>query len=194
MAAPTESKVVVGAPAVGGAIFRGPLGTALPTDASGTRDEGFIPQGHVSSEGFTRAIQKAYTAINAWGGSEVAKSRTEHSVSAAFTLIQTIDADVLRTVFGEDAVTVTAATSSEGEQIAIAYAGEELPESAWVVDMAYKGRKRRIVFPKAQLTTEAFEQTFTDEDVAGFNVELTVYPDDSGHYFYEYTSDGQPTP
>jgi hypothetical protein len=190
MAAQTETKVVVGAPAVGGAIFRAPLGSTLPTTASTALDTAFIAQGYVSSDGFTRAIEKAYAAMNAWGGAEVAKSRTELGVSASFGLIQTIDSDVLETVFGVDAVTVTAATVSTSELITVAYAGTELPESTWVVSMAYKGRKRRIVFPKAQLTTESFEQTFTDEDLAAFPVELTIYPDDSGNYFYEYTDDG----
>jgi len=190
MAAPTEKKVVVGAPAVGGAIFRAPLGSTLPTTVATALDAAFIAQGHVSPDGFTRVIDKAYAAMNAWGGTEVAKNRTELSVSASFGLIQTIDSDVLETVFGADAVTVTAATVSSGELITVAYAGTELDESAWVVNMAYKGRKRRIVFPNAQLTTESFEQTFTDEDLAAFPVELTIYPDASGKYFYEYTDDG----
>lgn len=191
MAAPTEKKVFVGAPpATGGAIYRGPLGTALPTDTSTALNVGFIAQGHVSTDGFTRAIEKAYASMSAWGGKEVAKNRTELAVSASFGLIQTIDSDVLETVFGADAVTVTAATASSGELITVAYAGEELPESAWVVNMAYKGRKRRIVFPNAQLTTESFEQTFTDEEMAPFPVELTIYPDSSGKYYYEYTDDG----
>jgi hypothetical protein len=190
MAAPTEKKVVVGAPAVGGAIFRAPLGTALPTSETAALNAAFVSQGHVSTDGFTRTIEKAYAAQMAWGGQEVGKNRTELAVSAGFALLQTIDADVLETVFGEDAVTVTAATVSAGEKIAIAYAGEELPESAWVIDMAYKGRKRRIVFPNAQMTTESVEQTFTDEDMAPFPVELTIYPDSSGKYFYEYTDDG----
>lgn len=191
MAAPTESKVFVGAPAVGGAIFRAPLTTALPTDTSTALDAAFIAQGHVSDEGFTRAIEKAYASIVAWGGQEVAKNRTELTVSAAFALIQTIDSDVLETVFGADAVTVTAATTSTSEEIAVAYDGAELPTSAWVVNMSYNRRKRRIVFPNAQLTTESFEQTFTDEDLAAFPVELTIYTDDAGKYFYEYTDDGK---
>lgn len=190
MAAPTEAKIAVGAPKIGGAIFRAPLGTAVPTDEAATLNAAFVNQGYVSSDGFTRAIEKAYAAINAWGGDEVAKNRTEHSVSASFTLLQTLDSDVLESVWGEDSVTVTAATVSSGEKIAVAYDGSELPKSAWVVDLAYNGRLRRIVFPNAQVTTESFEQTFTDEDVAGFPVELTIYKDSNGHYFYDYTNDG----
>jgi len=190
MAAPTEAKVTVGAPAIGGAIFRAPLGSTLPTAVASALDAAFIAQGHVSTDGFTRAIEKSYAAINAWGGDEVAKNRTEHSVKVNFALIQSLDKDVLTTVFGSDAVTVTPATVSSGELIAVAYAGEEMPESAWVVNMAYKGRKRRIVFPKAQMTTESFEQTFSDEDVVPIPVELTIYADENGNFFYEYTDDG----
>ena len=190
MAAPTEAKVTVGAPAVGGAIFRAPVGSTQPTDEVTALDAAFIPQGHVSTDGFTRAIDKAYATINAWGGSEIAKSRTEIGVSAKFSLVQSLDSDVLTTIFGASAVTITPATVSSGEKIAVAYAGEELPESSWAVNMAYKGRKRRVVFPKAQMTTESFEQTFSDEDVVPMPVELTIYPDASGNYFYDYTDDG----
>jgi len=190
MAAPTEAKVTVGAPAVGGAIFRAPIGSTVPTNESTALDAAFIAQGHVSTDGFTRAMEKSYATIAAWGGDEVAKNRTELKVSASFSLIQSLDKDVLETVFGADAVTVTAATVSSGEKIAVAYAGEELPESAWVVNMAYKGRVRRVVFPKAQMTTESFEQTFSDEDVVPMPVELTIYRDDSGNFFYDYTDDG----
>lgn len=190
MAAPSEAKIAVGAPKIGGAIFRAPLGTALPTDVSTALNAAFVNQGYVSSDGFTRTIDKAYAAVTAWGGDEVAKNRTEHSVGAKFTLLQTLDSDVLKTVFGDDAVTVTAATPTTGELIAVAYDGAEQAKSEWVVELAYNGRLRRIVFPNAQLTTESFEQTFTDEDVAGFPVELTIYKDGSGKYFYDYTDDG----
>lgn len=193
MAAPTESKVAVGAPKIGGAIFRAPVGTALPTDESTALDAAFINQGYVSSDGFTRAINKAYATINAWGGDEVAKSRTELSVSAEFALIQTLDADVIESVFGTDAVTVTPADISSGEKIAVAYAGAELPKSLWVVELAYNGRARRIVFPNSQVTTEDFSQEFTDEDVAAFPVELTSYRDGSGNFFYDYSNDGVTT-
>lgn len=193
MAAPSESKIAVGAPKIGGSIFRAPIGSTLPTDVSGALDAALINQGYVSSDGFTRTIDKAYSAVTAWGGDEVAKNRTEHSVSAKFMLLQTLDADVLKTVFGDAAVTVTAATLTEGERITVAYDGAEQAKSAWVVELAYLGRLRRIVFPNAQLTTESFEQTFTDEDVAGFPVELTIYKDGSGKYFYDYTDDGVTT-
>lgn len=193
MAAPTSAKVSNGSPVIGGPASRAPIGTAVPTDVDTTLNAAFVNQGYVHADGFTRTIDKAYESVNALGGDEVLKARSSHSVSMSFTLLQSLDSDVLETVFGADAVTVTAATATEGERIAVAYEGEELPNSAWVFDFLHNSRMRRIVFPNAQLTTESFEQTFTDGDAVPMPVELTVYKDDSGVYFYDYTDDGVTT-
>lgn len=190
MAAPTESKVIVG---TGGKLYRAPAGTALPADASTALSGDFIAQGYVSSDGFKRAIDKAFSAIRDWTGEEIAKARTELSVSAAFNLASPLDADSLKSVWGEDAVTVTAADATHGERIAVAYAGDELPRSVWVADLAYNGRLMRMVFPNCQNTTESFEQEFTNESIPALPVELTVYKDGSGKFFYDYTNDGVPT-
>ena len=42
-------------PKVAGAIYRAPLGTTLPTDATTALDSGFKALGYVSNEGMTNA-------------------------------------------------------------------------------------------------------------------------------------------
>ena len=193
MATPSASKVFVGRPKVGGAIFRAPIGTALPTSELTALDPAFIQQGHVDADGFKRAITKAFNSIKAWGGEEVAKPRTELSVSAAFNLIQTLDPDVNKTVFGSDAVAVTEPTPTAGTKIAVAFDGADLPPSAWVVDLAQGTRIRRIVFGNAEIATEAFEQVFKDDELEMYPVELAIYRDASDVFFYDYSDDGVKT-
>lgn len=182
--------VVAGRPKPNGAIFRAPLGTALPTDETTELNVAFIGQGYAHEDGLERAISKAYETIRAWGGDEVKRSRTELTVQFTFTLIEAANGEVAKTIFGEDAVTVTPATSSEGTKIAVAYAGEDPEDSSWVFDLKDGNHVRRIVAPVAQVVTEDFTQTFSDSDVIGYPVTLSLRADESGKYFYEYSDDG----
>ena len=182
--------VAVGKPKVGGAIFRAPLAVALPTDEKTVLDAGFKEQGYAASEGLNRSIAKAYELFRAWGGDEVKRSRTEHSVTLTFTLIESANAEVAKTIWGEDSITVTPATASDGTKIALAYKGTELPKSEWVFDMKDGDHVRRIVLPEAQIVTESFEQSFGDTELISYPVELTLTADADGVFFYEYTDNG----
>lgn len=186
-------KVVAGKPKPNGAIFRAPLGTALPASEVVALNAAFLEQGYAHEDGLERAISKAYETIRAWGGDEVKRTRTEIGVTLTFTLIEAANGAVATTIWGASAVTVTPATGSAGTKIAVAYAGEELPESAWVFDLKDGNHVRRIVIPRGQVTTEDFTQTFADAEVIAYPVTLTLFKDASGNFFYEYADDGVTT-
>jgi len=190
----TNSKnVVAGRPKPNGAIFRAPLGTALPTDETVALNAAFIAQGYAAEDGLERAINKAYETVRAWGGDEVKRSRTEIGVQLTFTLIEAASGEVAKTIWGDEAVTITPATSSAGTKIAVAYAGEDVEESEWAFDLKDGNHVRRIVIPRGQVTTEDFTQTFSDSEVIAYPVTLTVFKDENGNYFYEYSDDGVKT-
>lgn len=182
--------VAVGKPKIGGAIFRAPLPAVVPVDETTELDAKFIPQGYVSAEGLARAIAKAYEQIQAWGGDEVHRPRTEHSVTMTFTLIESHNAEVAKTIWGEESVTVTPATAEHGTRISVAYTGQELPDSAWAFDLADGDKVRRIVVPISQIVTESFDQTFGDSELIAYPVTITLRKDEDGVYFYEYSDDG----
>jgi len=189
----TSRNVVAGRPKPNGAIFRAPLATALPTSESTALGAGFISQGYAHEDGLERSISKAYETIRAWGGDEVKRSRTELTVELTFTLIEAANGEVAKTIWGEDAVTVTPATSSAGTKIAVAYQGEDPDDSVWVFDLKDGNHVRRIVAPVAQVVTEDFTQTFSDSDVIAYPVTLSLRADEAGNYFYEYSDDGVTT-
>lgn len=194
MSIPVDARnVSVGTPKVGGAIFFAPLTkkAPLPTDASTAPDAKLVSLGYASSEGLKRAISKAYEKIKAWGGTEVKRPRTEITVDISFTLIESRRADVAKAVFGESAVTVTPRSATAGEKVAIAYKGEDGPEGTWVFDMQDGDGLLRIVIPRAAQTTESFEQTYTDNEAIAYPMNLTVYPDENGAYFFQYSDDGR---
>lgn len=182
----TKANVIAGKPKVGGAVFRAPLGTPLPTDASTPLPAAFTELGYVSSDGWSRQIDKSYEAIAAWGGDEVSKSRSEHSVGFSLELIEDLNEDAQTAKWGTAAVTVTAASPTVGKKITVAYKGEETEPAVWVLDMDDQGTLHRTVFGNATDTTESFEQTFSDSDVIKLPFEMTVYRDDTGTFFYDY--------
>lgn len=189
---PASKNVMTGAPksGVAGYLFRGPLGTALPTTEVIALNAALIDQGYVSEDGIERTITKAFEAIRDMGGEEVLKTRTEIGIKVSFALLETLNGNVAKTVYGDSAVTVTAATASAGTKVAIAYAGDEVPNSVWVLDTALAGKIKRYVFPNAQLSTEDQTVTLNSSTAATIPVELTLYKDSAGKYFYEYSDDG----
>lgn len=185
-----RNNVMTGTPRVGGYLFRAPLGTPLPTDASTPLDAAYIDQGYVSEDGVERAVTKAYEAIRDMGGTEVLKTRTEIGVAVTLALLETLNAETAKSVYGEDAVSVTPADGSHGTQVAIAYAGEEVDNSVWVLDLALAGKLKRHVWPNTQLATEDETVTLNSSTADMLPVSLTLYPDESGKYYYTYSDDG----
>lgn len=177
------NNVALGRPKVGGGIYRAPLGTALPTDASTVLPAAFINQGYVSDEGVAREIARSYASIKAWGGDEVANPKTEETIRLNFSLIEANNEEALISAFGEDAVT------TDDDVTTLTYRGEEVEDSVWVVDMEYKGKLRRIVFPHAANVTEDFTQEFTDEAVIALPFSLAARRDASEAFFYDHTEE-----
>ena len=189
-----KNKVIAGKPNVGGAIFRAPAGTALPTDARTALAGAFVLMGYASSDGWARQIQKAYETISAWGGDEVKRSRTEHSVGFNVTLIEHLNEDAQKAKWGTASVTTTPANATHGKLITVAYAGDDTPPGVWVFDMNDEGVLHRTVFIDAADTTESFEQTFSDGEPVSLPFEFTAYRDPvTGKFFYDYIDDGKLT-
>ena len=189
---PNRQNVMTGTPRGGtaGYLFRAPLGTPLPTNAEAPLDAAFVDMGYVSSDGVERAISKAYNTIRDMGGTEVLKVRNEHGVTVTLALLETLNGNTAKAVYGDSAVTVTPADASHGNRVSVSYAGAEPDDAIWVLDLSLGGKLKRHVWPSTQLTSEDSTTTLNSEDAATLPVTLTLYPDAAGNHFYEHSDDG----
>ena len=173
--------VSTGKPKVGGAVFRAPLGTALPTDATTELNEAFKGLGYCSEDGMTNANSPESDNKKAWGGDTVLTMQTSKEDSFTFTLIEATNVEVLKSVYGDKNVTGTLDAG-----IIVKANNEEQEECSWIVDMILKnGILKRVVLPSAKLT-ELGDISYTDEDAIGYEVTLTATPDSAGNTHYEY--------
>ena len=175
-------------PKTGGAIFRAPLGTALPKTYSEQLDAAFKNLGYVSEDGIVNGNSPSGDKVRAWGGSTVLNYMEDKPDTFQMKLLEAFNSDVLKTIYREKNVKVEA-----NGDISVAVTSEDMEQFCWVIDMILKGgRAKRIVIPVASIT-EMQEINYRDNEPIGYGITLSAEPDASGAYHYEYIQGAPPT-
>ena len=181
MAGNTASNVTAGKPAIGGAIYQAATTVALPTDTSAALSD-FACLGYVSDDGLVNSnTPNGNTNVKAWGGDTVLTILGDKVDQFRFTLIEVLNIDVLKTVFGSENV-----TGDLNSGITVKANSKDLDEFEYVMDMIMRDNTlKRIVIPRAKVTSIG-DISYTDGDAVGYEITIDCYPDADGNTHYEY--------
>lgn len=167
-------------PGISGAIYCGPKTAELPTTADGAL-AGFTCLGYISEDGITNSNTRESDTFKAWGGDTVLTSQTSYTDTFNFKLLEVLNKDVLKTVFGADNVSGDIASG-----ITVNANSKELVSFAWVIDMIMRDDTlNRIVIPNGKIS-EIGDITYSSSDLTAYDVTVTAFPDGSGNTHYEY--------
>lgn len=191
----TATNVSAGKPNTAGAIYRAVRTNNLtvPTTVSASLGSDYKCLGYISEDGLSNKMNTESSDIKAWGGDTVLSMQTGRKDEFTFELLEVLNEDVLKAVYCDSNVTVTAATSSVPKTIAVNVNGLEHTDDVWIVDVLMRGNNpKRIVIPYGKIT-ELDEIVYKDDEAVGYKVTLTAAPDTSGNTHYEYMTIGSAT-
>lgn len=176
----TVANVSVGKPLAAGGVYVADTSVTVPTDATTALGETIKSLGYVSDEGLTNAIEMDTTNVTAWGGDTVLTVSTSRTETFAWTFIESLNADVLKEVYGPTNVTVVS------ENVSVLHNSKDLPYRMFVFEILMTGNKvKRIVVPNAKVT-EVGDVVYVDGEPIGYPVTVTCAPDAAGNTVYEY--------
>lgn len=167
-------------PKVGGAIHIGTKKSSLPKDAL-SELTGFTSLGYISEDGLTNENEMDTETIKAWGGDTVLALNKGSEDKFTFTLIESLNIEVLKYVFGSSNVEGTIETG-----ITIKSNSKSKDDLPIVIDMIMKDNiLRRIVIPSGSIL-ETGEITYKDDEAIGYEITVLAKPDSEENSHYEY--------
>ena len=172
--------VSAGKPKATGAIWTAPLGTELPTDTD-SELVGFDCLGYCSDDGLTNSTDLESETIKAWGGDTVLTIQKSKEDKYKFQLIEVLNVDVLKFVYGSENVSGDLSTG-----IVLKANNTDVEEKVVVIDMIMRDNTaKRVVIPTCKIA-EMGDITYSDSDAVGYEVTVACTPDEAGNTHYEY--------
>ena len=173
MAEQNSALVTAAKPQKGGAFFAAPLNTPIPADATTALNAAFVKLGYLSEDGFENPIETESSDLKAFGGDVVLTQQTGYKETFKTKLLQSLDPDVLREVFGQENVTQA---GGEDKAITVRHNSKILPRRVLVFEVLLTGGLvKRIVIPEGQLT-ERGSTVYKDGEAVGYEVTFAAYP------------------
>lgn len=172
MANLTPAKVTTGKGNVQGYVFVGTSASTAPTDAT-TALSGFTSLGYISEDGVTNTYDQEVETVKDWNGNVVLTALTSTEDKFKFTLLESLNADVQKFVYGDNSVASGVLT----------VAGNEPAEHPLVFEMVtVDGKKKRIYIPRAKVS-EIGDISYKADEVTSY--ELTIDALSNGTYMHK---------
>ena len=179
--ATTAGNVSAGKPKIGGAVFRAVAGATPPADATTSLAAAFKDLGYCSEDGLVNSNSPSSTNIKAWGGDTVLSIQEEKEDTFQLTLIEALNTEVLKAVYGSTNITGTLNTG-----LTVKANSKEPEEGVWAIELVLNSNTvKRVVIPKGKIT-EIGDISYTDSDAIGYEITITALPDSNGNTHYEY--------
>lgn len=173
--------VSAGKPNVSGAIYRAAKGTTLPTASGSQLSADFKAIGYISADGVKNNNSPSTDKVSAWGGDAVLYTQGDKEDTFKFTMMETMNVEVLKAVYGSKNV-----TGELGNGLTVDATSDDAEEAVWVIDMILKGDvAKRIVIPCGKIT-ELDEISYADTDAIGYGVTVSAIPYDGRKTHIEY--------
>lgn len=173
------NNVSYGKPKFNGAISVAPTSAKRPDDAISPLSEDFKNLGYISADGLTNSNSPESETIKAWGGDTVLVSQTDKPDTFTFKLIEVLNIDVLKEVYGAENVSGTLDSG-----ITIKANAKPFKSHQVVIDTVLNNAAKRIVIPNA-VVTEVGDIEYKDDAELGYETTIQALPDDEGNTHYE---------
>lgn len=181
--ADSTNVTIANPPATTGTFFRAPLGTALPADATTALVAAYEDHGFVGEEGYQYEAARSITDHKAFGGDTVATSQDSYDWTLTVTLIEDKNAEVLKTVFGDDNVDDT-----DPDAIKVTHNKARQPRSVFAIDTISEGDAvKRFVLPVGQVVSVG-PVTLVHTELIKYTLTIKAYPNPTGDNVFEYNS------
>lgn len=190
-------------PTVSGSIFVAPKGTAAPAEpddpsgATATLSGDWTDLGDVGEDGFTEKTERRITKVRNFGGTVVKVLQTEFGKTYDLVFLESLSADVLKSIYGNNNVDITPADGSHGTQIVVRKNKTKMQHLSWVVDTIdsslgddedHPARFREYI-PDGQIV-DTKDVKLVHTDVIQYGVTLEAFEAD-GNNVIQWSDDGR---
>ena len=196
MTAPTSqanvAQLIAPSPRSSGSVMWAPTTVTLPTTSyvvlvGGA--SGFNDLGYVDENGLKQKEDRVNTDVFVWGGDLVGTLQDKYSRTMTFRLMQFNNQNTQAVSHGIANVTFTAATTTNGNEIAVQLNAKLLDTRSWVFDGLYQLQLARVVIPIGRVV-QLGEIDMTHKAYSTLECTLKAYPDATKNHGYMYVNDG----
>ena len=176
---------MVGAPITAtGGIAYAPISSSvtLPTDATAQLGSGFVTVGLVDEEGVKFNEEHSTEDKREWGGNVVRTVETDFKATLAFNLLESTKAEVLKLVYGDENVTITAG------KVTVKHKAGLPPRRAFAITIKDGEKLRRFVVPNGQIAVSG-EISLVRNDIIKYACTVTAFADETGVPVYDYVDE-----